>query len=220
MSWLWGKSKQSPGDKLCAAARSGNVGDIEAAIATGADPNMNEGTIKETPLQLAAMHGHMAAMAALIKAGARVDGGTKSGMTSLMCASWKGHAAVVDALIAAGASVNRATVEGSTALHDAAWWGHPGIAHALLMAGADPTARNIEGERPIDVVSRRRDRRDGGAQGGVGGGGAYAACTMLHRVPQICLSGNNVSNTAALRALLQSPPAVSASGGAGAASTS
>jgi ankyrin repeat protein len=136
--------------QLCDAAKSGDVAEIERQIAAGADPNalVND----YSPLQRAAENGHLAAIAALLKAGARVDGVDSDGYTPLMCAAWHGHKAVFDALVAAGADVQCANNRGLTALHYASMYGRPDAARVLLAAGARTDVRNKAGERPIDVV--------------------------------------------------------------------
>jgi ankyrin repeat protein len=137
-------------DKLVNAAYSGDVAEIERQIAAGADPNALVNNW--TPLQRAARSGNVAAMAALLKAGARVDSADTGGNTPLMLISWKGHTAAVDALVAAGADVNRADKGGGTALHRASANGKLDAARLLLEAGARTDVCNKEGKRPIDVV--------------------------------------------------------------------
>jgi uncharacterized protein len=138
--------------KLRDAASSGDVAEIERQIAAGADPNAFEGTTKWTPLHWAATRGRVAAIAALLKAGARVDGVNSYGDTPLMWAAGKGHTSAVNALVAAGADVHRASEYGNTALHWASMCGQLDAARVLLEAGAKADVRNKDGKRPIDVV--------------------------------------------------------------------
>jgi ankyrin repeat protein len=142
----------SANEELCGAAYRGDVAEIERQIAAGADANAFEGTGDWTPLQMAAANGHVAAITALVKAGARVDGADNLGHTSLMFAVVEGHSAAIDALLAAGADVNRAINIGSTTLHWASNKGHLDTACVLLEAGSRAEVRNREGQRPIDVV--------------------------------------------------------------------
>jgi hypothetical protein len=137
--------------ELCDAAESGDVADIERLIAAGADPNAAD--VESTPLQAAAANGHIAAIAALLAVGARVNGAGRSGSTPLLLAASCGHAAAVTALLAAGADVHRADSRIFTALHWASREGHFDAARVLLEAGARTDVRNKYGERPIDVVS-------------------------------------------------------------------
>jgi len=141
--------------KLRGAATRGDVIEMERLIAEGANPNA---LVDDwTPLQRAADKGHVAAMAALLKAGAHVDGADSRGWTPLMLAAHNGHIAAMDALIAAGADVHLARNDGDTALHEASANGRLKAARVLLEAGAGADVRNNKGSRPIDVV---RDRCD------------------------------------------------------------
>jgi ankyrin repeat protein len=139
-------------EQLCDAAGVGDVAEIERQIAAGADPNAFEGTGRYTPLQWAAYYGHVAAMAALLKAGARVDSADSCGTTPLMWAAYSGHTAATDALLAAGADVHHANVDSDTALHWASMEGRLDAALVLLEAGARKDVRNRRGEQPTDVV--------------------------------------------------------------------
>jgi ankyrin repeat protein len=144
----------SANEKLCDAAGRGDVAEIERQIAAGADPNAFEGTVgfAVTPLQWASVNGHLAAIAVLLKAGARVDGADSYGRTPLMWAATCGHTAAMNALLAAGADVHRVNNEGDTALHRASANGRLDAARVLLEAGAKADVRNKSGKRPIDVV--------------------------------------------------------------------
>jgi ankyrin repeat protein len=155
----------SANDKLCDAAKEGDVAEMERQIAAGADPNAFEGTGDYTPLQRAAQGGHVAAIAALLKAGARVDGADSAGYTPLMSATVGGQTGAIDALVAAGADVHHARNSGETALHDASMNGRLDTARALLEAGARADVCNRWGKRPIDQVcalfARSLQLRDG-----------------------------------------------------------
>jgi ankyrin repeat protein len=183
----------SANEKLVDAAGRGDVAEIERQLAAGADPNAFEGTNKWTPLQRAARFGHVVAIAALLKAGARVDGANSIGWTPLTYAAGKGHTAAVDALVAAGADVHRADNCGRTALHVASSNGNLGAARVLLEAGAKTDVRDSSGHWLVDVV--RAPSR------------SLVAAVRLHRaaVPprchaQVCWFADK-SNAAALRAL-------------------
>jgi hypothetical protein len=142
----------SANERLCAAAGRGDVAEIERLVAAGADPNVNEGTDDWTPLQRAAETGHVAAMAALLAAGARVDGADTIGWTPLMWAAFSNCAAAADALVAAGTDVHRVDKDGNTALACASAFGRLDAARVLLEAGARTDVCRNDGKRPIDVV--------------------------------------------------------------------
>jgi uncharacterized protein len=145
------RAMSSADERLVDAAESGDVAEIERQIAAGANPNAFEETGDYTPLQRAAEYGHLAAIAALLKAGAHVEGVNSAGFTPLMYASC-GRAAAIDALVAAGADVNHTSTSGDSALHWALMCGHLDAARALLEAGVRTDVRNENGEQPFDVV--------------------------------------------------------------------
>jgi ankyrin repeat protein len=140
----------SANEKLCDAAERGGVAEIERQIAAGADPNALVDDL--TPMQWAAARGHVAAIAVLLKAGARVDGVDEDGWTPLMWAAGNGNTAAIDALVAAGADVHHTSNRGNTALHAASEKGQLDAARVLLEAGAKTDVRNNGGDQPIDVV--------------------------------------------------------------------
>jgi len=134
------------------AARHSRIVDVERLIAAGADPNACEGRADRGPLQLAADGGHLEVIAALLAAGAHVDGATLFGDTPLMYATGRRNTATLEVLIAAGADVNRADRSGRTALHLAARNGKMNMVRLLLEEGARVDLHDMYGKRPIDVV--------------------------------------------------------------------
>jgi uncharacterized protein len=138
--------------KLCEASMYGDVPEIERQLAAGANPNAFDGTPTRTPLREAARNGHTAAMAALLKAGARVDGADGDGYTPLMYAARNGCATAVHTLVAAGADIHRADKDGDTALHWASMNGRFNAARVLLVVGAWADVTNKWGKRPVDKV--------------------------------------------------------------------
>jgi uncharacterized protein len=139
-------------ERLVDAAKGGDVKGIAAALLAGADPNAFEGTYNMSPLQQAAVRGRVAAIAALLAAGARLDGEDWDGNTPLMGTAQYSHIAAMIALLAAGADVHCANKLGFAALHYASMCGRLDAARLLAEAGARADVRNKEGERPIDMV--------------------------------------------------------------------
>jgi len=185
--------------ELCGAAERGDVGGIERLIAGGADLNASVDILfgDKTPLLCAAGHGRVAAIAALVKAGAHVDGVDSSVNSPLMIATMCGHMTAVDALIAAGADVHRTMHDGRTALHYASQYGYQRVLVALLAAGARTDLCTAEGKRPIDLVRNRRDR-DHSCERGKSRRGVR--CCVFGA--QVCRWPRDSSDAAGLRALL------------------
>jgi hypothetical protein len=138
--------------QLCNAARVGSVADVDRLIAAGADPNAFLGGFHYSPLLDAAHEGRCDTAAALLRAGALVDGSNADGLTALMLAAKFGHTTMVDALLGAGADASRACDNGDTSLHFSCRRGHQDTMKALLEAGARTDLRNSRGRRPFQVV--------------------------------------------------------------------
>jgi ankyrin repeat protein len=103
----------------------------------------------------AAQQGDVAAVAALLLAGARVDAANKQGETALHKAAREGHAPVVTALLQAGARVDAADKDGVTALHEAAANGHAPVVAALLQAGARVDVADEDGDTALQMAFSR-----------------------------------------------------------------
>jgi uncharacterized protein len=142
----------SADEKLCDATERGDVAEIERQIAAGANPDAVDGTIGWTPLQMALHGGHIAAITALVKAGANADRGDSMGWTPLRYAVSYSNMAAIEALAAAGADVNLVMSQGDTVLQSASVCGRVDGARMLLEVGARADMCDKRGRRPIDVV--------------------------------------------------------------------
>lgn len=116
------------------AARAGHVRLCELLIARGIDVNRTaDGRWGGTALQVAAAHGHLDVVRALLAHGALVDGVTWAMATPLMDAARNGHIDIVRTLIASGADIHR---EGlglpQTALDFAIAYIHTGLGQAAV----------------------------------------------------------------------------------------
>jgi ankyrin repeat protein len=118
------------------AARNGNIEQVRALLAAGANPNL-QNEAGNTPLRWAAGHGHQEIVKMLLDNGANVNQQNGLGWTPLRVAVYKGHQAVVKMLLDNGANVNQQANSGWTPLHGAAQNGHQEIVQMLLSAGAD-----------------------------------------------------------------------------------
>ena len=120
------------------AARAGDVELVKQFLCMGANIERGDVVRKETPLCLAARHGHDDVMQVLMASGANVDCGYAGGTLLHWAAlNWIMHSSNerrVEALLAAGASVHKATVSCNSALIVAARGGHLASVNALLRA--------------------------------------------------------------------------------------
>lgn len=105
-----------------------------------------------TALQIAVMRQHTEAIAALIDAGANVNGMDIFSLTPLHLAAVHGLVQEVSLLIEAGANVNLRTVKGWTPLFAAASEGHASIITLLADAGADLTLTDNVGKTPLSYA--------------------------------------------------------------------
>jgi hypothetical protein len=120
---------------LWAAAHAGDVSQVEALLACGADPNERDD----------------AAAAASTAMGAAA---TRQALSALHWAAWKGRAAVVDALLRYGADHASVNKWGKTPLHWAAWMGHSDVASVLMRHGADVSTLDTDGWTPLHLAAR------------------------------------------------------------------
>lgn len=94
----------------------------------------NEGSARWSPLHCAASRGHVAAVRALVAAGADKDAIDDESCTALHLAVFRGFEGVVEELVAAGANVDTHDIEGETPLHTAAGHGNLSMVKAIIRA--------------------------------------------------------------------------------------
>jgi ankyrin repeat protein len=126
---------------------------IRQHIKAGSDLNIQEPTLKSTPLITAAALGEPEAAQVLIDAGANINAKNKDGSTALITTAAFGKTKVAEVLIKSGADLNITNNDGSTALHTAAFLCNKEIVEALLNAGADKTIKNKRGNTAYESVS-------------------------------------------------------------------
>lgn len=132
------------------AARTDNV--------TALNELLKEGQINEkdargsTPLILATYYNNIAAVAALLQAGADTELQDGMGNTALMGVCFKGYTGAAKLLLENGASVHTENGNGATALTFAATFGHNDIISLLLGHGASPLKKDRFGKNPIDYA--------------------------------------------------------------------
>jgi ankyrin repeat protein len=138
---------------LFEAARLGRVDIIAPLLKAGANI---DGADKRgfTPLILAAYNGQMAAVEALLAAGAdacKPDAG--QGNTALMGVAFKGDDAIAARLLKEKCDVNTRNKAGQTALMMAALFGRTAQIDMLLNGGADRTLADATGRTAASVAA-------------------------------------------------------------------
>jgi ankyrin repeat protein len=140
-------------ETLIEAAMEGDILDIAAHIANGADPNKiyqaEPGKYVST-LTLTASAGPAIAVRTLLAGGAVPDGDRRGG-SPLEAAIIKGREDVVGILLDFGADPNRKDEKGDTPLHLAAHLEHAGIYQRLVASGADENIKGGRGFTPLQV---------------------------------------------------------------------
>ncbi|XP_051113792.1 protein VAPYRIN-like [Andrographis paniculata] len=140
------------GDRLCAAARRGDVRVLGRVLDGGASINGRDQN-GWTALHRAAFKGRVAAARALIDRGIEVDARDREGYTALHCAVEAGQAEVAELLVKKGADVAAATAKGATAVGMAEAMEYKGIVRILEQGvkegfdGGDTAERKVERRR-------------------------------------------------------------------------
>jgi ankyrin repeat protein len=135
---VMGHKDNATGTALYHASWNGKLEAVRWLLAQeGIDVNLG-GQLGTSPLIMASLRGHEAAVEALITAGADVDRQNCWGYTALMQASLFGHTAIVRRLIEAGARVNRTDRNGWTAIDCAQRHRRPATVEVLLAHRAMP----------------------------------------------------------------------------------
>ena len=110
-------------NRLVNAAGDGNVAEVQALLAAGADVDARA-TFGAMALTHAALLGHYRVAQILLEAGANIDATNRDGETALDLATRRGHIDIVRVLLNAGADVNKKTNRGETPLIRALrFWG-------------------------------------------------------------------------------------------------
>ncbi|KAI9856206.1 MAG: hypothetical protein M1813_009223 [Trichoglossum hirsutum] len=163
-------------DALHRASEGGQVGIVEVLIRRGANvdgkatlqnPAVNSFHFSlkaetdtstqggETPLQVAAFHGHVAVAKLLLKSGADILAGDSQRLTALHFAAGNGQEAIVRLLADKGAHVEAKSNSGWTALHIAAMKGQDAMVQLLLEKRANIEERNHTGWTALHIAAWR-----------------------------------------------------------------
>lgn len=138
---------------ILAAAADGDLHTVQQMVAEGwSVTEHNEDG--DTPLTLAARHGHTALVRHLLAAGAPVDQTNIDGCSPLCLAARHGHLDAALALLEAGADVDLDDVNGESPLHKAAMRPCTAMPQLLLQAGADVNHISLDNDTALIHAAR------------------------------------------------------------------
>lgn len=143
---------------LMEAARRGNLATVRALLTAGADVNAQESGGGQNALMWATSERQTPVVEELVKRGADVSAGSKTGFTALMFAAQQGDVDIAKILINAGAKPNDSQPKTLlTPLIIASAMGHVKTVDYLLDSGADPNHIDARGYVALHLVVRDSD---------------------------------------------------------------
>ena len=143
---------------LMEAARRGNLATVRALLSKHANPNALESNGGQNALMWALSQRQSAVVEELIKGGADIQAGSKTGFTPLMVAAQQGDEVSARILLRAGAKPNVAQPKtGLTPLMIASAMAQAKAVDALLDNGADPNLADTNGYTSLHRVVRDSD---------------------------------------------------------------
>jgi ankyrin repeat protein len=142
------------------AARRGNRDIVRALLSAKANPNAQETNGGQSALMWAVSQRHSAVVEELVRGGADVKAGSKTGFTPLMFAAQQGDVDSARILLSGGANPNEVRPKSGnsyTPLIIASAMGHADVAELLLDKGANPNAVDARGYTSLHLVVRDSD---------------------------------------------------------------
>jgi len=143
---------------LMEASRRGNLATVRVLLSKNANPNARESNGGQNALMWAVSQRQSAVVEELIKHGADVQAGSKTGFTPLMFAAQQGDADSTRILLRAGAKPNDVQPKtGLSALMIASAMANAKAVDVLLDNGADPNLADTNGYTSLHRVVRDSD---------------------------------------------------------------
>jgi ankyrin repeat protein len=145
---------------LMEAARRGNRDIVRTLLSGKANPNAQEANGGQNALMWAVSQRHSAVAEELVRGGADIHAGSKTGFTPLMFAAQQGDVDTARILLSAGANPNEVRPKSGnsyTPLIIASAMGNAKVAELLLDKGADPNAIDARGYTSLHLVVRDSD---------------------------------------------------------------
>lgn len=140
--------------KLSNAISEGDITRMNEVLAQGVDPDY-EDDYGRSFLWFAVNRGNLAAVQALVDAGATVTAASKYNGTLLQAAARKGSVEIAAYLLDKNPKLLESRDrDGNTALHTAAETGYPDLVAFLIEKGLDANAKNFNNRSPLSLAQK------------------------------------------------------------------
>ena len=154
---LIGRANAGPNEEILSAAKAGDLGKVEAALAAGASVNAQDAD-GLTSLMLSAIYGHANVAGLLLDRSANLNARAPLGASPLTLAAQNGNLGVVELLLRRGADVNSRDFIGATPLHWTALRGQKNVAALLLNRGALVNAQDLNRSTPLHYAASTAEK--------------------------------------------------------------
>nr|XP_043635159.1 protein VAPYRIN-like [Erigeron canadensis] len=147
------------GDKLCIAARKGEMRTISRILESGAFVN-GQDQHGWTILHRASFKGRVEVVRFLIEKGIEINARDEDGYTALHCAVESGHVDVIELLVKKGADIDARTNKGATPIQIAESLNYSGIKRVLIQGGASKDELTHVNKPTLSFTSRSVGKSD------------------------------------------------------------